>query len=94
MTLGDNNVSAVGDHAQIARLQAELNCLAGGGRQMDALKTAQRANGCTRKVGKFEVQLDDLIALARPGVGDNSDAATFKASPACSGSLGCWVMGP
>src|SRR5579871_4398631 len=70
LSLGDDNVSSFGDHAQLTRLQMKFDPLTRARRQMDALKATQRAKGSTRTVGKFQVQLRDLVSSERPSVGD------------------------
>ena len=52
----------IGDHAEVARVQLELDLLARSRLQMDALKSAECAPRRTGHVGKLQVQLDDFIS--------------------------------
>src|SRR5690349_2903481 len=69
LALRDHDVSRLGDHADVAAIQTELDLLTGARLEVNALKSAQRANRCSGRVGKTQVQLHDFIAreLARIG---------------------------
>src|SRR6202044_2479536 len=69
LTLGDDDVSCFGDHAQITGLQVKFDLLTGVRRQMDALKATQRPNRSARNVRKFQVELDDFVPRDRAAVG-------------------------
>ncbi len=57
-----DDVPQIGDHAEVPRVQLELDLLARSGLQVDALKSAECAPRRTGHVGKLQVELDDFIS--------------------------------
>ena len=72
ITLSDDRISFLSYHAQIARLQLEVNLLACAGIKMNALEAAKSDARRAFNGGKLEVELDDLISRHLAGVRDRS----------------------
>src|SRR6185312_12913146 len=68
--LRDDDVAFFGHHAHVPTPQMETNGLARARREVYALKPAQCPQGCAVNVGKFQIQLDDLITGHFASIGD------------------------
>jgi hypothetical protein len=51
--LRHDDVPEIGDHAEVARVQLEIDILAGSGLQMDPLKSAKRAARRADDIGEL-----------------------------------------
>ena len=60
--LSDDRIAVLGDHAEVAVLQLEMDFLAGAGFEMNALEAAQSDERRALDRREFQVELDDLVA--------------------------------
>ncbi len=66
--MGDDDISGLSDHAQVATLQVKLNHLAGAWLKMNALESAKGANGRARNIRKLQIELHDFVARDLPRI--------------------------
>ena len=67
--LSDDRIAVLGNHAQIACLQCEMNLLACTRFEMNALKTTEGDVGCALDWREFEIELDNLISRDLASIG-------------------------
>jgi hypothetical protein len=65
-----NRIAILGHHAQITRLQIEVNLLRSAGLEMNALKSAKSDAGRALFIREFEIKLHYFVSRDVAGVGD------------------------
>ena len=84
---GDDRITILGDHSQVAVLQLEMNLLARARFEMNTLEAAQSDAGRALDVRELEIDLHDLISRDLAGVGHRTSASTgCPAATACVGT--------
>ena len=73
--LRDDRIAILGHHAQITRLQIEVNLLACAWFEMNALKSAQSDARRALHGRKLEIELHDLVSRYVSGIGHRDISA-------------------
>src|SRR5580658_5336675 len=75
ITLRNDRIAIFRDHAQIARLQVEMDLLARAQFEMDASKAAQSNARSSLDLGELEIELHHLITRGLANIGDRDIGA-------------------
>ena len=70
ISLSDDRIAILGHHAQITRLQIEVNLLRSAGLEMNAMKSAESNAGRALFIREFEIKLHYFVSRDVAGVGD------------------------
>jgi len=85
LAFGDDGFAGIGDHAQVARMQVEVDSLRCAGVKVDALEAAQSAQRGARNLGEFEIELGHFVAGQLAGIGDGYVEGCIASGGNCFG---------